>query len=37
MTPDRWFAIKEVFAEAVAPEPFAGEAFIAGLMLENMR
>ncbi len=29
MTPERWSAIKEVFAEAVAREPLAREAFVA--------
>jgi hypothetical protein len=37
MTPERWSAIKEVFAEAVAREPLAREAFVAGVMLEDMR
>jgi hypothetical protein len=35
MTPERWSAMA-VFAEAVALEPLAGEAFI-GVMLEEMR
>jgi hypothetical protein len=37
MTPARLSAIKEVFAKAVTREPLAREAFVAGVMLEDMR